>query len=168
VREIELNWNFSPTGSPMFFPDAYEEFLNFLPEVERADHIASYHTRLMSDDTAISHPAATAWNKYEICQSTLLPNTEGLKQLSDPTYLLPHARMEAHYFRNKAWLEDGQLFRKENIDRIRHIPATIVQGRYDVVCPPTTAWSLHKAWPETKLHWIVDAGHAATVSLVAI
>ena len=151
----------------MFFPDAYEEFLNFLPEAERADHIASYHTRLMSDDTAISHPAATAWNKYEICQSTLLPNTEGLKQLSDPTYLLPHARMEAHYFRNKAWLEDGQLFRKENIDRIRHIPATIVQGRYDVVCPPTTAWSLHKAWPETKLHWIVDAGHAATVSSVA-
>jgi proline iminopeptidase len=164
VREIELNWNFDPKGVKMLYPDAFEEMVNFLPEDERANHVDSYHARLMSEDTSISHPAATAWNKYEISMSTLYPNDEGLEQLDDPSYLLPHARMEAHYFKNKAWLEDGQLLRKENIDKIRHIPATIVQGRYDVVCPPITAWQLHKAWPETKLHWIPDAGHSANVS----
>jgi len=146
----------------MLFPDAYEEFLAFLPEDERADHVANYHQRLMSDDTSISHPAATAWNKYEISMSTLYPNVSGLESLNDAAYLLAHARMEAHYFNNKAWLEEGQLLKKENIDRIRHIPCAIVQGRYDVVCPPVTAWALHRAWPETHLHWIADAGHSAT------
>jgi proline iminopeptidase len=133
-----------------------------LPEEERADHIESYHKRLMSEDTNISHPAAVAWNNYEISMSTLYPNIEGLTKLEDPSFLLAHARMEAHYFKNKAWMEDGQLLKKENIDKIRHIPVTIVQGRYDVVCPPITAWELHKAWPESKLHWIPDAGHSAT------
>lgn len=147
----------------MIFPDAFDDFINFLPEEERADHIGSYHKRLMSDDTSISHPAAVAWNTFEIGMSTLYPNIEGLKQVEDPAYLLAHARMEVHYFTNKGWMEDGQLLRKENIDKIRHIPTTIVQGRYDVVCPPITAWELHKAWPETKLHWISDAGHSATV-----
>jgi proline iminopeptidase len=116
----------------------------------------------MSEDTNISHPAAVAWNKWEISMSTLYPNIEGLTKLEDPSFLLAHARMEAHYFKNQAWMEDGQLLKKENIDKIRHIPVTIVQGRYDVVCPPITAWELHKALPESKLHWIPDAGHSAT------
>jgi proline iminopeptidase len=162
VRKAELNWNNDPAGGPMLFPDRYEEFLNFLPEEERSDHITAYTTRLMSPDTSISHPAAIAWNRYEISMSTLYPNTAGMASLEDPAYLLAHARMEAHYFVNKAWLEEGQLLKKENIDKIRHIPCTIVQGRYDVVCPPTTAWALHKAWPETTLHWVHDAGHSAT------
>lgn len=160
VRELELNW--TSTGASMIFPDAFDEFVNFLPEEERANHVDSYHKRLMSEDTNISHPAAVAWNKYEITMSTLYANTTGMASLKDPAYLLAHARMEAHYAKNKAWLEEGQLLRKENIDRIRHIPMTIVQGRYDVVCPPITAWELHKAWPESKLHWIADAGHSAT------
>jgi proline iminopeptidase len=162
VRELELKWSFEPGGAYMLYPDAYDEFINFLPEEERANHVKSYHKRLMSDDTSISHPAATAWNKYEISISTLYPNTAGMASLDDPAYLLAHARMEAHYFKNKAWLEDGQLLRKENIDKIRHIPVTIVQGRYDVVCPAVTAWELHKAWPGSKLHFIADAGHSAT------
>lgn len=165
----------------MLFPDLYDEFINFLPEEERADHIASYHKRLMSEDESISHPAARAWNKWEISISTLYPNTKGLAQLDDAKYNLAHARMEAHYFQNKGWLEDGQLLKKENIDKIRHIPsmklltslatksmltmnpATIVQGRYDIVCPPITAWELKKAFPESRLHWVADAGHSATV-----
>ncbi|KAF2820569.1 proline iminopeptidase [Ophiobolus disseminans] len=162
VRDFELKWTLVPGGASMLFPDRFDEFVNFLPEEERADHVENYHKRLMSDDTKISHPAAVAWNKWEIGMSTLYPNIQGLKSLEDPAYLLAHARMEAHYFRNKCWMEDGQLLRKENIDKIRHIPCTIVQGRYDVVCPPITAWDLHKAWPETKLHWSDDAGHAAT------
>jgi proline iminopeptidase len=93
-----------------------------LPEEERANYIESYHKRLMSDDTSISHPAAIAWNTWEITMSTLYPNEAGLKSLEDPAYLLAHARMESHYFQNNAWLEEGQLLRKENVDKIRHIP----------------------------------------------
>jgi proline iminopeptidase len=148
----------------MLFPDHFDAFVNFLPEEERADHVAAYHTRLMSDDTSISHPAASAWNRWEINMSTLYPNTAGMASLEDPAFLLAHARMEAHYFMHGAWLEEGQLLRKEEVDKIRKIPCSIVQGRYDVVCPPITAWELHKEWPESKLYWIADAGHSATVS----
>ena len=108
----------------MLFPDAYEEFINFLPEEERDDHIAAYNKRLMSEDDGVSHPAARAWNKFEISISTLHPNTKGLAQLDDASYNLAHARTEMHYFQNKAWLEEGQLLKKENIDKIRHIPST--------------------------------------------
>lgn len=159
---MELKWTLTEGGVSMLFPDGFDEFLEFLPEEERGDHINAYHKRLMSDDTSISHPAARAWNKWEVSISTLYPNVKGMGMLEDLDWLLSHARMEAHYFQNKAWMEDGQLLRKENVDKIRHIPATIVQGRYDVVCPPRTAWDLHKAWPESKLHWIADAGHSAT------
>jgi proline iminopeptidase len=163
VREMELKWTFVAGGAAMLFPDRFSAFLSFLPEAERGNHIASYHARLTSPDTSISHPAATAWNTYEISMSTLYPNDSGLAALQDPAFSLAHARMEAHFFRNKAWLEEGQLLRKENIDRIKHIPTTIVQGRYDVVCPPVSAWDLHTAWPETELHFIADAGHGVNV-----
>ncbi|KAH8695735.1 proline iminopeptidase [Phaeosphaeriaceae sp. PMI808] len=161
VRDLELRWTMGKGGAAMLFPDAFEEFINFLPEAERVNPESAYHKRLMSDDTNISHPAARSWNKWEINMSTLYPNVEGMKSLDDPAFLLPHARIELHYFKNAAWLEDGQLLKKENIDKIRHIPASIVQGRYDIVCPPITAWELHKAWPESELYWITDAGHSA-------
>ncbi|KAF2754637.1 proline iminopeptidase [Pseudovirgaria hyperparasitica] len=162
VREFELKWTMLPGGASKLFPEHFEEFLNFLPEEERADHIEAYNKRLMSDDERVSHPAARAWNKWELSISTLYPNLPGLAQLDDTSFNLAHARIEAHYFRNRAWLEEGQLLRKENIDKIRDIPMTIVQGRYDVVCPSITAWDLHKAWPESKLHLINDAGHSVT------
>jgi proline iminopeptidase len=164
VRDVEMAWAFRPGGGDMMFPDAKEELIAFLPEDERADFVSAYHRRLMSEDTSVSYPAATAWNRYEISMSTLYPNPDGFKALEDPAYLLPHARIEAHYFVNRAWMEDGQLLKKENVDKIRGIPATIVQGRYDVVCPPATAWALHKAWPEAQFEWILDAGHSAMVS----
>lgn len=126
VRDLETKWTLGPEGAGILFPDHYDEFIRFLPENERSDHIANYHTRLTSDDESISHPAARAWNKYEISISTLYPNTKGLASLDDPTFLLAHARMEAHYFKNKAWLEDGQLLKKESIDKIRHIPGKIL------------------------------------------
>jgi proline iminopeptidase len=162
VRKSELDWTMQRGGASMLFPDAFDKFVEFLPEEEQKDHIASYHARLMSSDTSISHPAATAWNAYEINMSTLHPNAAGMASLEDPAYLLAHARVEAHYFQHGAWLEEGQLLRKENVEKMRSIPGAIVQGRYDVVCPPTTAWELHKAWPEAELHWIDDAGHSAT------
>lgn len=129
VRDLELKWTMNQGGAAMLFPDAFEEFLEFLPEEERADHVTSYHKRLMSDDTSISHPAARAWNKWEITISTLYPNVTGLKSLDDPVFLLAHARMESHYFQNKAWMEDGQLLKKENIDKIRNIPGKLLSSK---------------------------------------
>jgi len=162
VRALELNWTNMPGGVSMLFPDKYENLIAALPEDERSDHMNNYHKRLTSDDPSISHPAAIAWNRYESSISTLRPEPEGTNKYKDAAWQLAHARLELHYFTNKAWLEDGQLLQKENIDKIRHIPATIVQGRYDVVCPPITAWNLHQSWPESRLYFIDDAGHAAT------
>ena len=116
----------------------------------------------MSEDPSVSHPAAIAWNTWELSISQLLPNTNIAQKLGEPAWLLAHSRIEIHYFTNRGFMEDGQLLKKENIDRIRHIPTTIVQGRYDVVCPPISAWELHKAWPESQLHFVHDAGHSAT------
>lgn len=107
----------------MLFPDKYEELINFLPEEERGEHVENFHKRLMSEDESVSHPAAHAWNLWEISISTLYPNEAGMKNLEDPTWLLAHARTEMHYFVNGGWLEDGQLLRKENVDKIRGIPS---------------------------------------------
>ena len=124
VRDLELTWTNGPLGAPMLFPDKYEDLLNFLPENERGDHIANYTKRLMSEDPSVSHPAAQAWNTWEISISTLYPNPAGFKNLQDPEWLLAHARIEVHYFNNKAWMEDGALLKKGNVERIRHIPGT--------------------------------------------
>ncbi|KAF2853374.1 proline iminopeptidase [Plenodomus tracheiphilus IPT5] len=163
VRKMELAWtNERGLGASMLFPDHYDELINFLPEEERSDHVKYFQQRLESEDPKVSHPAGVAWNKWELAISSLRPDEAGLKKLEDPEWVLAHARLEIHYFRNGGWLEDGQLLRKESVDKIRHIPATIVQGRYDVVCPPITAWELHQAWPESKLFFVDDAGHSAT------
>ncbi|KAF1828921.1 proline iminopeptidase [Decorospora gaudefroyi] len=160
VRAHELAWTMQPGGASMLFPDRWADFIHFLPMEERADHIESYYKRLMSDDTRISHPAAVAWNTWESSISTLYPDASALDKLHDPAYLLAHARMEAHYFRHGAWLEEGQLLRTRNIDRMRSIPTTVVQGRYDVVCPAATAWDLHDVFPESRLCFVDDAGHS--------
>lgn len=164
ARRLELTWTNTRDGGGvgMLFPDKYEDLLAALPEDERSDHVNNYHKRLTSDDPSIHLPAARAWNQYETSISTLRPALEDTDKQKDDAWQLAHARLELHYFANGAWLEDGQLLQKENVDKIRHIPATIVQGRYDVVCPPITAWSLHQAWPESRLHFINDAGHSAT------
>ncbi|KAI8933468.1 hypothetical protein NX059_009206 [Plenodomus lindquistii] len=162
VRKMELDWTNGSSGAAMLFPDHYAQMIDFLPEAERRQHVKHFHARLMSEDESVSLPAARAWNKWELAISQLRPDEEAMEKLEDPKWLLAHARMEIHYFVNGAWLEDGQLLRKENIDKIRHIPTTIVQGRYDVVCPPVTAWELHQQWPESNLFFVDDAGHSAT------
>ena len=87
-------------------------------------------------------------------------NKDFMEKLDEPEAALAMARIECHYFVNGGFFETpNQLL--ENIDVIRHIPTEIVQGRYDVVCPPTTAWELHKAWPEAKFNMVQNAGHFA-------
>ncbi|KAK5171168.1 uncharacterized protein LTR77_004312 [Saxophila tyrrhenica] len=161
VRESERYFTRGFNGTAHLFPEFFEEWVNFLPEEERADPYKGYLKLLTGDDHEVKVKAAKAWNKWELGISQLRPDEEAFGKLEDERWSLQHARMEVHYETNGAFMEEGQLLRPENIEKIKHIPCSIVQGRYDVVCPPKTAWELHKALPESKLYMIPDAGHSA-------
>jgi len=155
ARPAELDWFMH--GMRQFFPEAWRDFAGFLPEGERGDLLAGYYRRLTDPDPARHMPAAHAWDRYEGACSTLLPR-EAPPQFETDTAALAIARIEAHYFVHRAFLDDDQLMR--DLARIRHLPCTIVQGRYDIVCPPVTADALAQAWPEAELVLVPDAGHS--------
>jgi proline iminopeptidase len=143
-----------------FFPDAGEAFLSFLPEHERTDLLGSYLRRMSHPDPTIHQPAATSWARYEGACATLHPSTP-----DEDTPAIRHfergiATMEAHYMANACFLAPDQLL--HGVAKIAHLPCTIVQGRYDVICPPETAWKLHRAWAGSKFVWVNDAGHSAS------
>ncbi|BGP38451.1 hypothetical protein JCM10450v2_002397 [Rhodotorula kratochvilovae] len=161
LRREELQF-FYQSGTSFLFPDFWEEYLAPIPEAERGDLIAAYHKRLTSSDAAVRAEAARAWSRWEMATSRLQVNKEYLDKAEDGAFADAFARIEAHYFQNGGFLpRDGFLLEQAQIDKIRHIPAVIVQGRYDVVCPARTAWDLHRAWPEAKLVIVPDAGHSA-------
>lgn len=160
-RPQEIRWFYEEGGASAIFPDIWEEFIRVIPESERGNMLAAYHRRLMSDDEAVRLEAARAWSLWEASTSKLFPDPDLIEHFSDPHTALALARIECHYFVNNSFFEtDDYLI--DNVNRIRHIPAVIVQGRYDVVCPATSAWALHQAWPEAQLHIVPDAGHSAT------
>ena len=146
-------------GMGRFFPEHHRRFLEALPEAERGDLLANYYRRIADPDPAVHRPAARAWSVYEGACATLLPSPETVAAFADDTMALGLARLESHYFVNRCFLEEGQLLR--DLGRIRHLPAVIVQGRYDVICPPETAQRLAEAWPEAELVVVPDAGHSA-------
>jgi proline iminopeptidase len=120
----------------------------------------AYYRRLTSEDAATRVAAARAWSIWEGATSHLRTDPKYVAKFDDPDYAAAFARIEAHYFVNAGFLDpDDQLLR--DVARIRHIPAAIVQGRYDMVCPMRSAWDLHRAWPEAQLHIVADAGHSA-------
>ena len=155
-RETELDWLYH-YGASEIFPDKWQDFLDPIPEEERHDLVAAYHRRLTGDDRAEQLRAAKAWSKWEAETVTLLPDPHVIEEFTSDDFAIAVARIENHYMINKGWLEEGQLIR--NVDRIRHIPVVIVQGRYDCCTPPVTAWALAKAWPEARLEIIPDASH---------
>lgn len=155
--QAEYEWFLN--GIKWFFPQEHARFVADIPLVERGDLLQAYEKRLFSDEPAIFLPAARNWSRYEGSCLHLLPHPEVAEQFGTDAVALGVGRLEAHYFRNQAFLEDDQLIR--NVGRIRHLPAVIVQGRYDVVCPALSAWRLHQAWPEASFQVIEDAGHAA-------
>ena len=157
ATRAEIDWFFN--GIPWFFPKEFERLTADIAPDERADLLPAYARRLFSDDPAQSLQAARTWSRYEGSCLHLLPQPEVAEQFGADGVALGVGRLEAHYFLHQAFLQDDQLIR--HIDRIRHLPAIIVQGRYDVVCPPRTAWRLHQAWPEASFEIIEDAGHAA-------
>ena len=161
--ESEVDWFMN--GMRMFYPEIYAEFAAAIPEAERGDLLHAYEKRLFCDDPDIYLPAARAWARYEGSCLYLLPHAEALAEFTTDAVALGLGRLEAHYMLNKGFFEKDQLIR--HIDRLRHLPGVIVQGRYDVICPPATAHRLHQAWPEAKYHLIPDAGHAAMEAGIA-
>lgn len=157
VRRSELDWYYQ-FGASEVHPEKWADFLAPIPPDERGDLRAAYRKRLTSEDEAVRLEAARAWTLWEGRTLTLLPDANVTSGFEDPHFALAFARIENHYFVHGGWLEEGQLIR--NADRLRGIPGTIVQGRYDMACPARTAYELHKAWPEAEFHLVEGAGHA--------
>lgn len=159
LRRSELLW-FYQSGADQLYPDAFEEYLHHIPPAERGDLMSAYYRRLTDPDRAVQLAAARAWAKWEARTSFLQPEPAYVNAFDDDAHALAFSRIEAHYFVHGGFFErDDQLL--AGIGRIRHIPAVIVQGRYDVVCPMRSAWDLHRAWPEAELVIVPDAGHSA-------
>jgi proline iminopeptidase len=159
VREQEIAW-FYQRGTSAIFPDAWEKYVEPIPERERGDFVRAYYKRLTSDDPAERLRAAKAWSVWEGSTSCFAPNRALIEKTAVDEFAVAFARIECHYFVHGAWLEPPRDL-LGNVHRIRHIPGVIVQGRYDVVCPMESAWALHRAWPEADLRIVADAGHSA-------
>ncbi|NEX94731.1 prolyl aminopeptidase [Caulobacter sp. 17J65-9] len=160
LTKRELSW-FYQDGASMLFPDAWERFLAPIPPAERDDLMAAYFKRLTHRDPVVQTEAAIAWSSWEGDTISVRGPEARPDKFAQPDFATAFARLECWYFVNGGFMpEDGWILK--NIDKIRHIPAWIVQGRFDVVTPMESAWSLKKAWPEARLDVIPDAGHAST------
>lgn len=160
VRLQEMHWLYQ-SGLDALFPDEQEKFLAPIPNAERDDVLSAYYRLLTSDYPDVVRECAKAWSIWEGSTITLLPDPKTVTEFAAEDFAIALARIETHYFVNAGFFEtDGWIL--DNVHRIRQIPGIIVQGRYDVVAPVTTAWSLHKAWPEADFVIVPDAGHAQT------
>ncbi|MCB1949884.1 prolyl aminopeptidase [Nitrosomonas sp.] len=155
-RKQEIDWFLY--GLKNFFPEAWQTFVTPLDEAERKDILSAYYQRLNDPDPAVHMPAARSWSIYEGSCSTLLPSLETVNYFAQDTVALGLARMETHYFKHDIFLPENSLL--DNVDKLHGIPATIVQGRYDAVCPIISANDLHDKWPQAEYKIIDDAGHS--------
>ena len=160
LRKKELDW-FYQEGASNIFPEAWEKFLEPIDENQRDDLMSAYHKIFKSDNEEKKLAAAIAWSRWEGSTSSLSYNPDMANSFSNPQFALAFALIENHYFVNKGFLEHENQLIESGIDIIRNIPTTIVQGRYDIVCPMTTAWELSKNWPEAKLIVAPSSGHTA-------
>jgi len=159
LRPAELRW-FYQHGASELFPDYWEDYIAPIPESDRGDLIAAHYARLVGADPDAQMASARAWSVWEGVTSNLIVSEAAVGRFQSDDFALAMARIEAHYFVNQGFMDSPtQLL--DNVDTIRHIPAVIVQGRYAVVCPPRTAWDLHKAWPEADFLLVPDAEHSA-------
>ncbi len=155
----EIHW-FYQDGASRIFPDYWEDFLRPIPEVERGDLVRAYYKRLVGDDEVARMAAAKAWSLWEGRAATLQLSKSVVDHFARPSTALSLARIECHYFMHDSFLEAEQIL--HNAHRLADIPAIIVHGRYDIVCPVENAWALHRAWPQATLKIIADAGHSAS------
>ena len=165
LRKKEIDW-FYQEGASNIYPDDWELFLKPIPENEQGDLVAAYYKRLTSSDESIRIEVAKAWSIWEASTSKLFQSENYLHHFGDSKVAKAFARIECHYFINGGFFESENWI-LENVDKIRHIPAVIIQGRYDVVCPMVSAWDLHKAFPEADFEIVQDAGHSMTEEGIA-
>jgi proline iminopeptidase len=158
VRKKEIHW-FYQEGASKIFPDNWQSFVAPIPIEKRNNLLEAYYNLLIGEDSSKKIEAAKAWSTWEGSTVRLIQDKDFIGDFSDEKFAEAFARIECHYFMNNAWFNsDNHLI--ENVDKIRHIPAVIVHGRYDIICPVENAWELHQAWPESELHIIPDAGHS--------
>ena len=161
LRKKELDW-FYQDGASRVFPEAWEGFLKPISEKNHDNLMDAYYRIFKSNDDKAKMEAAIAWSRWEGSVSTLSHKPEMITSYSESKFALAFALIENHYFINKGFLEnENQLIETKSIDKIRHIPAKIIQGRYDIVCPMETAWELSKNWPESELIVAPSSGHSA-------
>lgn len=166
--QAEIDWFMNGMG--LFFPEAHAAFAAETTQDEGKELLQAYARRLFGTDQAVALRAARSWSMYEGRCAFLHPNDDAVAELAADAPSLSIARLEAHYFQHAGFMEDGQLLK--GMHTISHLPALIVQGRYDMVCPPVAAYRLHQAWPNSRLVVVPDAGHSAsepgnTAALVA-
>lgn len=159
LRRREIQWYYQE-GASRIFPEAWAKYLEPIPEDERDDLVGAYHRRLTSTDRDERIAAARAWSMWEGSTSRLVPDPDLIQRTGHATFAEAFARIECHYFINGGFFQDDNQI-LANIDRIAHIPAVIVQGRYDIVCPVESAYLLHRAWPESQLIIAQQSGHSA-------
>ena len=159
LRKKELDW-FYQEGASKIFPEPWQEFLEPIEDDKRDNLMDAYREIFYGDDQVKKLQAAVAWSKWEAATSSLLISKSRVDEFQDPEFALAFAMIENHYFVNKGFFKDeNQLI--ENLEVIRHIPAVIVQGRYDVVCPMESAWELASKWPEAEFIVTPNSGHSA-------
>ena len=156
-EQAEIDWFLYGMGQ--VFPEAWEQFIGLIPAGERDDLLGQYYKRLTDPDPAIQMEAAVRWSLYEAACASLLPNYETITTDEQKQYALALARLEAHYFVHEVIAPEDSLLTK--IDALRSIPASIIQGRYDMICPISTAYKLHQSWPEADYIVVPNAGHSA-------
>ncbi|HXH76083.1 MAG TPA: prolyl aminopeptidase [Bacteriovoracaceae bacterium] len=160
LRKKEIQW-FYQEGASNIFPDAWAKYLKPIPQEERGDLIQAFYKRLNSDKKEVRTEAAKAWSIWEGTTSKLLLDPNFVERFAGDEFADAFARIECHYFVNKGFFSEDDWILKQ-VDKFRHIPTWIIQGRYDVVCPAVSAYELNQLWPESQLHIIPDAGHSAT------
>ena len=158
LRESEIKW-FYQEGCSYLYPDEWENYTSLIPDNEKSDYVSAYYKRLTSPDDKTRYDAAKRWAKWEASTSKLIPNKDSLHHFDDIKTAEAFSRIECHYFINKGFFEyDGWIL--DHVDTLSSIPISIVQGRYDVVCPMQSAWDLHKKISHSKLYIIPDSGHS--------
>ena len=156
-RKNELYW-FYQKGASEIFPEEFDLYQSVIPEYERGDLINAFYRRLISDDSSERSKAAHAWTRWEMSTSYLMPKELSIQKAANNNFSDAFARIECHYFINNIFLDENYIL--DNINKIKNIPLSIVQGRYDIVCPMRSAWDLKKTLPSTKLYVVNDAGHS--------
>lgn len=155
-RPKELAWFLGDVQ--FFFPDAWEKLINYLPKNVQKNPLETYSELIFSTDESISIPAAIQWNAFESSIMSLLPSQ--VSATVNGNVELARARVQIHYILNRCFVGQRDLLQEASL-KLSNIPTTIIQGRYDMVCPPITAWNLSHAMPHATFITVSDAGHSA-------